>query len=252
MGVAPSVLANVSLNQEIGRRWLELAEGEHASVASFARHTLQLMSIQAPSTLITASQKAAIDEVRHAKITYGLASAFLRSNFRPGPLNVERSLEKMNLNEIAQSIIEEGCIEETISAFEAHVEASTAEDPAIKDALLKIASEETNHAQLAWDTIQWIRDSFPETQALVQETFYSELESRLMQSEIELPFLQTSFCLDSVADNRFRDYGLIQSKDKNKIRVTVMRDIIKPAYITGLKEARLISKQISGLKIKFA
>jgi len=241
--------ANLSSNNEIGRRWMEQAEGEHASVASFARHTLQMMSIGAPSTLITASQKAGIDEVRHAKISYGFASTSLDSNFGPGPIDVEGSLKKMNLNEITKSIIEEGCIEETISAVEAHVGASTAEDSSIKASLLQIASDETNHAQLAWDTIQWITDRFRETQDLVQETFYSELESRLLETET---FLEAPFCLDSVADHKFRDYGLIVDGTKNKIRVAAMRDIIKPVYTTGLKEASLISKQIPALKIDFA
>ena len=252
MGQVPSVLSNVSLNQEIGRRWLDLAEGEHASIASFARHTLQLMSSGAPSMLLDASQKAAIDEVRHAKRCYGFASAFLGSNFGPGQLDVEGSLTKMDAKKITQSIIEEGCIEETISAVEAHVAASTAQDPDVKAALSRIASDETNHAQLAWDTIQWITDNFPETQAFVEETFHSELESRLFAIENELPSLQTTPCLESDADSVFRSYGLTVDGDSNKIHQAAMRDIIKPVYITGLKNVDFISTQISKMKDRFA
>ena len=36
--------SNTSYDQEIGLRWIESAEAEHASIASFARHTLQLLS----------------------------------------------------------------------------------------------------------------------------------------------------------------------------------------------------------------
>ena len=84
----PSILANNPNNQAIGRRWLVQAEAEHASVASFARHTLQLMSIGAPSELLVASQKASVDEIKHAKMCYGLASSFLGSDFGPGSLDV--------------------------------------------------------------------------------------------------------------------------------------------------------------------
>ena len=35
MEETPSILTNASVNHAIGRRWLEQAEGEHASVASF-------------------------------------------------------------------------------------------------------------------------------------------------------------------------------------------------------------------------
>ena len=72
----PPTLANDSINQVIAMEFSEQGEGEHASVASFARHTLQLLNIGAPSELLMSSQKAAIDEVRHAKMCYGLAAAF--------------------------------------------------------------------------------------------------------------------------------------------------------------------------------
>ena len=58
----PTTLAKTLLNEDIGRRWLTLAEAEHASVASFAKHTLQLMSIGAPAELIEASQQSSIDD----------------------------------------------------------------------------------------------------------------------------------------------------------------------------------------------
>merc|ERR1712018_387280 len=56
-----SIMENSSYNHEIGVQWLQQAEGEHASVA---RHTLQLMSIGAPSDLLLASQAASIDEIK--------------------------------------------------------------------------------------------------------------------------------------------------------------------------------------------
>merc|ERR1712198_179483 len=70
----PEHLANSSLNQEISLAFSNQGEGEHASVASFARHTLQLMSMGAPATLLVGSQQAALDEIRHAKMCYGIAT----------------------------------------------------------------------------------------------------------------------------------------------------------------------------------
>ena len=83
----PTTLSKTILDEDLGRRWLKLAEAEHASVASFAKHTLQLMSIGAPSKLIEASQQASIDEIRHAQMCYGIASIFLGSEFGPGFCN---------------------------------------------------------------------------------------------------------------------------------------------------------------------
>ena len=68
---------NSTIVRTIGLEWLQQAEAEHASIASFARHTLQLMSIGASSELISRSQQASIDEIEHAKMCYGFASKFI-------------------------------------------------------------------------------------------------------------------------------------------------------------------------------
>ena len=78
-----SIVENNTFNHDIGLQWLKQAEDEHASVASFARHTLQLMSIGAPSELLQSSQDASIDEIKHAKICYGFASTFLERDVTP-------------------------------------------------------------------------------------------------------------------------------------------------------------------------
>ena len=61
------MIDNSTYKQEVGLQWLRQAEEEHASVASFARHTLQLMSFGAPSELLKESQRASVDEIKHAK-----------------------------------------------------------------------------------------------------------------------------------------------------------------------------------------
>ena len=111
----PSVSENsTSFNHEVGLYWLEQAEAEHASVASFARHTLQLMSIGAPSELLIASQAASIDEIKHAKMCYGFASTFMNTDIAPQSLDVDGSLGELDLKNVIQSVIREGCIEETL------------------------------------------------------------------------------------------------------------------------------------------
>ena len=135
MGQTPSLLENNTYNHEIGLQWLQQAEAEHASVASFARHTLQLMSIGAPSELLFASQEASVDEIKHAKMCYGFASSFIGTDMGPGTLDVEESLENLDLKDIIRSVIQEGCIEETLSAIEAHFRAHYAKDAVIKATL---------------------------------------------------------------------------------------------------------------------
>ena len=73
----PQIVANSTLNKEIAMNFANQGEAEHASVASFARHAIQLMTLGAPSSLLMGSQIAALDEIRHAKMSYGLANAFI-------------------------------------------------------------------------------------------------------------------------------------------------------------------------------
>ena len=138
-----SMLENITYNYQIGLEWLQQGEGEHASVASFARHTLQLMSIGAPSELLVRSQSASIDEIKHAKMCYGLASIFLDQNMIPGVFDVENSLESLEIQDIISSVIHEGCIEETLAALEAHFRAEVAQDLTVKATLVEIAYDET-------------------------------------------------------------------------------------------------------------
>ena len=50
----------------------------------------------------------------------------------------------------------EGCVHEAFAAAVALRQAARAEDPAVRDAMRAIASDEVAHAQLAWDVAAWI------------------------------------------------------------------------------------------------
>ena len=125
----PRIVANSSLNNEIAVHFANQGEAEHASVASFARHTLQLMTMGAPSTLLMGSQIAALDEIRHAKMSYGLANAFSGAIIHPGILDVDGSVNALSKEDIIQSVINESCIGETIAAVGAHLGANYAKQP---------------------------------------------------------------------------------------------------------------------------
>jgi len=63
--------------------WTEDALVEHASVAAFARTTLELMALGAPAELLAGAQAAAADEVRHARLSFALASAYAGREVEP-------------------------------------------------------------------------------------------------------------------------------------------------------------------------
>jgi hypothetical protein len=59
----------------LAARWRENGRTEHASVAAFARLTLDLMALGAPAALLAAAQRDAADEVRHTELCFSLARA---------------------------------------------------------------------------------------------------------------------------------------------------------------------------------
>lgn len=135
--------------------WLQAAQMEHASVASFARLTLELMAVGAPPELLVRAQQAGIDEVRHAERCFAVAEALGAGPRGPGALPIDGSLRAPTLVEIAAAAAREGCVWETAAALQAQVEAERCGHPALKAVLAEIAADEARHAELAWDLVAW-------------------------------------------------------------------------------------------------
>jgi len=140
---------------ELGEHYARLGAMEHASVAAFARFTLDLLSLGAPAELVAAAQRALGDEIRHAELCFGLASAYAGRALGPGPLSSDGALEPALVEAIIETAFEEACIGETLAAVEAAEAAERATDPAVRHALSGIAEDELRHAELGWRFISW-------------------------------------------------------------------------------------------------
>ncbi|MCB9765837.1 MAG: ferritin-like domain-containing protein [Alphaproteobacteria bacterium] len=145
-----------ALRSTLAGHWASVAALEHASVASFARFTLQLLALGAPPELLADAQRASADEVEHARLTYGLASAFAGRDVGPGPLDLGDLGVHTDRRAVIAALIEEACVGETLGVAEAAAAASFAVDPAVKAALSRIAEDELRHAGLAWRTLRWL------------------------------------------------------------------------------------------------
>jgi hypothetical protein len=144
---------------ELAQHWTKLGQMEHASIAAFARFSLQLLALGAPPDLVEACTRALADETAHAKLCFGIASAYAARAIGPGPLDVANSLDVTSLADIVDLVILEGCIGETTAALEALESAETATDPVIRHAYARIAADEQRHAELAFRFVQWAVES---------------------------------------------------------------------------------------------
>ncbi|MBL4687330.1 MAG: ferritin-like domain-containing protein [Nannocystaceae bacterium] len=140
--------------QHAAKHWLLDAAMEHASVASFGRVALELMSLGAPPDLIEHTHKAALDEIRHARTCLAIAVACGAAASQPGPLPICAPREPDFARFAADTFIE-GCVGETTAALVIERAAVGVSDPALRRALDGIAEDEAAHAALAWRTVAW-------------------------------------------------------------------------------------------------
>ncbi len=160
-----------ALRHSLAAWWREVAALEHASVGSFARFTLELLALGAPPDLLAATQRAAADEIEHARLTFALAGAYGGAPVGPGPLSLARVEIGADAATILRDLITEACVGETLGAAEARESAAQAADPALSTLLTRIAADEERHAALAWRALRWMLERDPTLIPLARETF---------------------------------------------------------------------------------
>jgi hypothetical protein len=159
-------------DEHVAAYWLEVARGEHASIAAFARFVAILQRHGAPARLLAEAIAAASDEARQAEQTLALASRFAGRELELGALAVDGALrDTEDLAAAVRAAVLEGCIDETLAAHEAACLAALAEDPQVVRVLERIASDEARHAALAWKFVAWVLDRRPDLRGLVAEAF---------------------------------------------------------------------------------
>jgi len=159
----------------LGEEWIQRALGEHASIASFSAFSIALMSNGAPALLVNDALKAGLDEVRHARTSFEIASKLAAREVGPGPLPESKLEFGQDLKALALAVAREGCLDETLSTFAAAVEVGHIDEVldydmqdspysnidrdllgSIKTELVTIAMDESNHSALAWRTLSWV------------------------------------------------------------------------------------------------
>jgi hypothetical protein len=206
----------------VARGWLEQALMEHASVASFARFSLQLLQLGAPAELVAAAAAAMQDEIRHARACFELARRHSSEDVGPGPLAVDGALDQMDPAGIVLAAVREGCIGETVAAIEASEALSHCDDPAARAVLERITIEEGQHAELAWRFVAWALETRPELAPRVREVFALEIAGAAR--------LGRASAAEGVAaaDRELARHGLLSSPLRAALRTRVLAGVVAP------------------------
>ena len=149
------------LREAMAAQWRENGRTEHASVAAFARLTLDLLALGAPPRLLDAASRDARDEIRHAEICFSIARALDGQSESPGPFpeaQTARTLPRNRTLALAQLAVDslvDGALHEGVSARVISRLAKRCEEPGIRAALRELAADEGRHAAHGWDIVDW-------------------------------------------------------------------------------------------------
>ncbi|HMR05317.1 MAG TPA: ferritin-like domain-containing protein [Polyangiaceae bacterium] len=203
----------------LGAHWTAVGLMEHASIAAFARFTLQLLGLGAPAALVQQSGDAQVDETRHAEIAFSLASAFAGKAVGPGVLDLSGALLPMDRKQVLADVIREGCIGETLAAVEAEHAAAHAADPTLSRVLAGIAADESRHAELAWRFVAWMLKESPQLAPFVRDQFARALlEMRPGVDEHSAPPAPRALAL-----------GIVEGAERAALRLDVLERVVRPS-----------------------
>lgn len=152
---APLPIEHETRDAKLAAKWEHAALAEHASVASFAQLSLDLLELGAPPDLIRRCHLAAIDEIDHAEKSFALASAYAGEAIGPSALPVPRIRRRPTFSRVRHESIVDGCMNEARAAEELRAEAERQTDARIRQMLSRIADDEESHVRLAEDVVRF-------------------------------------------------------------------------------------------------
>jgi hypothetical protein len=222
-----AVVPDAATRSALARAWLRDAQLEHASVAAFARFSLQLLALGAPPELIAASHQAALDEVAHAQVCFALASRYAGRALGPGELPMPSSLEPASLTDTAVATVREGCVAETIAAHLAYEQLQHASDETAQGALLRIATDETQHAALAYQFVRWAMSiGGPDLYAAVERAF-AAARKRLLAASVAAQ--------EDVALEAWHAHGRLSAREHHACVLSCLHEVIEPCAVSLLE-----------------
>lgn len=204
----------------IAAAWLKDAAYEHASVAAFARFTLELLAVGAPAELVEAAQQAGLDEIRHARLCYGLAERFGAGKaLGPGALEIAGVGIASTLEEMIDGVIREGCVGETIAALIASRALEHATAPGVREVLSVIAEDEARHASLAWRFVAWaVRVGGDAVGEIARAEIERALAGAPMDGEVS----------DGANGDVLRAHGRLGAEERRAVALEALREVVEP------------------------
>lgn len=230
----PALLSELStegctaVSAALARVWADDGRAEYASIASFARLTLQLMAFGAPSRLIEASQLASLDEHRHARFCFAEAARHAGSGVEPGPLDIGQASDSVSFEDFMLLNLIEGCVGETLAGLRMAEQARLASTPELARALTEIGEDETRHAELAFEILRFgLEVNRPATLAAVRRVLEMRFEDEIADPQGSIP------------DAVWEAHGRLSAKTRRQVNRDAWNLVLAPLFGALLHDASL-------------
>ncbi|WP_437676157.1 ferritin-like domain-containing protein [Sorangium sp. So ce131] len=238
LDAAPLASLAPDLRALAAAHYAAMAALEHASIASFARFSLQLLALGAPADLVAEAHRSALDEMEHARLAYGIASRLAGRSIGPGPLLEAASAPLgAGVAEVVEALVEEGCVGEALGAAEGRELARRAGDPALAAALARIADDEERHAAFAWRALAWLLATFGEPARAAADRAFSRAAARFAIDPAPAPAAR--FAIDPApAPAAHEALGLLPTPAIGALRREVLAEVVAPCRAALLDPPR--------------
>lgn len=222
----------------LGEAWTRTGQLEHASVAAFARFTLELLAFGAPAELVARASAAMADETAHALSAFSLASVYAGRPIGPEPLPVADAVGAIDLDEAIHTTFVEGCIGETVAALEASMARDHTSDRAVRAVLSRIAEDEASHAELAFRFLQW---ALPRTATRPLERLAAVLDAAIERAarEVDAAPAQSAIAEQLLA------HGILPEPRRSTLRHSALRDVVAPC-LHSLRDGHWQNRDLFG------
>ena len=203
-----------NVSNEVVDMWIERSFSEHASIGTFAKFSVELMSLGAPLWFLERASIAALQEIEHARISFDILNMYLMHNYEENECVEYSAFPTHSViidgdhNRIALDTAIGGCFGETLSAmtYEQYLNGDLKEtdiDDVVTHKLNGIPKEEVQHAALAWTTVKWIMDHFEETEIGKREWWTRELKIKEILSDDDIEKAVYQRVIPKIVDRLF-------------------------------------------------
>jgi hypothetical protein len=122
--------------------------------------------------------------------------------------------------DLAEALVREGCVGETLAAIECAARAATCTIPAVREILDTIVADEARHAALAWRTLRW----------LLQDDPAGEVRQRIATVMAELRGQYEAAEAGPTALGDARAHGLLTNADIASSHARAWSSVIGPSW----------------------